>query len=166
MAPPFKVDAKLLGGEEVREEIERLGKEYPEAVNGALYRMGFLVQANAVGRTPVEFGVLRSSAYTSPPTERLGEVSVEVGYGTKYAIFQHEDASLRHPRGGEAGFLRKAVEDTVSLEKIAAWTRANVERQQGTPAVGPRPAAGAEGPLRSEKAYQRRERRQKRREGK
>lgn len=49
--------------------------------------------------------------------ERSGRVSsdgkgtVAISYDTEYAVVQHEDESLNHPNGREAGFLRKSVDE-------------------------------------------------------
>jgi hypothetical protein len=132
------LDAEVLGSEAVRKELDRLGKAYPEAMARALYQQGVQVWSEAVRRAPVEFAVLRTSGYAAPPVkDGEGHTYVEVGFGTHYAVYQHENGNLRHPRGGEDHYLQKAVEATVSIDKIAAWTRENVEKGLGVKALRP-----------------------------
>lgn len=98
---------QLQGLDAVKRAIAMYGKRYPQATAHALYAEGFALQAEAQRRTPIEFGVLRNSAYTAPPSER--SLVAEVGFGTEYAITQHERTELRHPRGGEAKYLENAI---------------------------------------------------------
>lgn len=60
---------------------------------------------------PVEFGVLKRSGKTTPD----GPGVVAVSYsaisedGFDYSIKQHEDYTLNHPHGGEAGYLGRPM---------------------------------------------------------
>lgn len=132
------MDSEVKGLPELRKKLERLGKLYPEAMGAALYQEGMSIWRNAVKKAPVEFGVLRNSAYVSPPFRDGGEIAVEIGFGTKYAVFQHERKRLKHPRGGEAGFLRSALNEAASgfLERLAQRTEQNVEKGVRAPAIG------------------------------
>lgn len=134
MAKPIEIKATMAGAKELQDEVMRLAREYPQAMGRALYQQGMQVWAEAVRRAPVEFGVLRSSGYTAPPTQQGDNTLVEVGFGTHYAVYQHEK-KLNHPRGGEDHYLKNAVDAMVSLDKIAAWTRKNVEQGKGTVAL-------------------------------
>lgn len=130
----LELKASVVGSAGVRRALEKLADEAPEAVARALYQMGVSVWAEAVRRAPVEFGVLRSSGYAAPPMQEGSAYFVQVGFGVKYAIYQHE-GEYRHPRGGERHFLRKAVASKATLSQLAAWARENLARGLGTTAL-------------------------------
>jgi hypothetical protein len=91
------------------------------SVDAALYQEGLAVDALAVSKIPVDTGRLRATHYVSPPTDEgpLRSV-VEVGFGTDYAVFVHEDTAARHVTG-EAKFLEKALAQRASgfTERLA-----------------------------------------------
>jgi hypothetical protein len=152
----------LSGAKALIKALREMEKKTPSAVARALYQQGMQVHAEAVKRAPVEFSVLRSSAYVAPPTKDAEGTSVEVGFGTVYAARQHEETEWKHPRGGEAKYLEKAVASTVGLEKVAAFARKNVEQGLGVnalPAGPPRKPVVKAGAKRRAKA-----RREKRRQ--
>lgn len=83
---------------------------------------GLIVQADAQRHVPVEFGVLRQSAYTRKVRDGASPL-VEVGFSAKYAPWVHENLEMKlrgkpRPSGkgvywgpqGEARFLSNAVE--------------------------------------------------------
>lgn len=123
----LRLGGGLQGLDKVRKALERTATKYPGAVARALYQQGQIVQADAVKRAPVEFGVLRSSAYTSPPMGEGKDVSVDVGFGTVYAAAQHEGLDFEHPRGGEARYLANALEAKASLDTVAALATENIK---------------------------------------
>ena len=102
------MEIKLVGTEALKKALASLTKRYPLAAGAALYQEGFALQANATKLAPLQYGVLRSSAYTGPPTETKGNVSVQVGFGTVYAERQHEETTWRHTHG-QAKYLEAAV---------------------------------------------------------
>jgi hypothetical protein len=91
------------------------------SVDAALYQEGLAVDALAVSKIPVDTGRLRATHYVSPPTDEgpLRSV-VEVGFGTDYAVYVHEDTAARHVTG-EAKFLEKAMNQRASgfTERLA-----------------------------------------------
>lgn len=103
------VNLEVQGGPELKRALQRAADGLPAAFGAALYRFGVAIASNALPRVPVEFGLLRASHYVSPPKDR-DRPSVEIGFGTRYAVAQHERTGYKHPRGGEAGYLRRAVE--------------------------------------------------------
>ncbi len=117
------INVKTSGADEIRKNIARLGKQYPAAMAAAIYKLGVTILAEAVRRAPVEFGALRSSAYASPPQGVGAKATVELGFGTVYAVPQHENLSYHHPRGGEAKYLEKAVQhySPTSLQLLYGW---------------------------------------------
>jgi hypothetical protein len=112
------------GDTQVRAELRRLGKRYPQAVGAAIYKLGVGIISDALPRTPVEFGPLRASHYVSAPAGSGSSTDVEAGYGTVYAVEQHENLRYRHPRGGEAKYLEHAVQaiSPRALPLLAKWT--------------------------------------------
>lgn len=117
------LSVQVEGQREIRERIKELGKKYPRAMAGAIYKLGVAILGNAIPRVPVEFGVLRSSAYVSPPEGQGVDANVELGFGTEYAVPQHERTDYKHPRGGEAKFLEKAIDSLApsALTLLAQW---------------------------------------------
>lgn len=103
------MELKLTGQAAIRRELLALGKAYPKAFGAALYKLGVAILSDALPRTPVEFGVLRSSGYVAPPSGKGESPTVEVGFGTVYAVPQHERMDYRHPRGGGPKFLENAI---------------------------------------------------------
>lgn len=133
---------EVKGEDEVRKAIEAVKKSYPKGFAGALYKFGIAILGRALPLTPVEFAVLRSSGYVSPPSTSGTDAVVEVGYGTVYAVYQHEMTGLHHPRGGQAKFLDHAIrlESTNALERIAKWAEELQKSGRGF-AQGPFPTA-------------------------
>lgn len=137
----FQLHIRVTGEADARRKLDEYAKKYPDALAAAIYQEGFSLWAAAVKRTPVEFGVLRSSAYAAPPVTRNGETVVEVGFGTDYAVKQHEETRYQHPRGGEAKYLETAMQEAMSgyLGRLASRTEANV--RSGTKSLAlPAPA--------------------------
>jgi hypothetical protein len=99
--------SEVLGEEEIIRKLAALAKAYPQAAAKALYAEGFAIGALAQDKCPVDESVLEKSMYVSPPT---AEGVVEVGFGTEYAVYQHERTELHHPKKGEAKYLQKAVD--------------------------------------------------------
>ncbi len=157
----MRVSATIVGDGAVRKRLQELEKLYPDALGAALYQEGLGIWNGAVKRAPVEFGVLRNSAYVGPPTKQSGEIAIEVGFGTKYAAFQHQGEQLHHPRGGEAGFLAKTINERASgfLERLAQRTEENVARNVRAPAIGAPTAPPASGSRRRARLSARRSRR-------
>lgn len=114
---------KVRGDKKLVADFNRLTKRYAKGLGAAVYRLGVAVLSDALPRTPVEFGVLRASGYVSPPT--AGEhPTVEVGFGTVYAVPQHERMDYNHPRGGGPKFLARAVAAVSprALQLLMKWT--------------------------------------------
>lgn len=61
-------------------------------------------------RTPVDTGNLRASGHVKPATTKRSKVTVELAYGTDYAIYVHERPAL-HP-SGQMKYLESAVRDS------------------------------------------------------
>lgn len=90
--------------------------------------LGEEIMADSVRRTPVDTGRLRSTAYVAPP-RLAGDWTVELGYGTNYAVAVHERTEASHSTG-EAKFLENAVlsRGARGLWKIAERAEKLIER--------------------------------------
>lgn len=87
-----------------------------EAAARAVVEVAEDLGTEADDRTPVDQGDLRRSR------EVVAEgLSAAVTYDTPYAVAQHEDPTLNHPRGGEARWLENALNDNADryVEHIA-----------------------------------------------
>lgn len=124
MAKPLE----LKGLREVNQGLKKLGKQYPIATAHAMYAEAMEVQREATRRAPVEFGPLRASAYTVPPTSK--SLITETGFGTEYAARQHEELAWQHPRGGEAKYLENAYNQRSGgmLQRLAEYIKKLVAR--------------------------------------
>lgn len=116
-APRFGVSVD--GVADVMAQLKKRMRDYPDAAGFALYRAGIRIQAEAQRRAPVQFDVLRGSAYTSAPHKSGQDMEVETGFGTQYAATQHE-GHFDHPGGGERRYLANAVSEQLGtmLQKM------------------------------------------------
>lgn len=119
----MSIELQITGDREIRQRIKELGKRYPKAMAAAVYKLGVAIMSNALPRVPVEYGVLRASGYVAPPTGEGVDADVELGFGTVYAVPQHERLDYKHPRGGEAKYLEKAVDQLApnALQMLSQW---------------------------------------------
>lgn len=100
---------QIEGKKDLLESIAELAQAYPQAASAALLEEGYRVDANMVPRIPVDTGRMRSTHYVAPPmVEPGGEIVVEVGVATDYAVAVHERTEVNHPVG-EAKFLERAL---------------------------------------------------------
>ena len=91
----------------ISDQIERMDK----VTMKGLLEAGLLVQGVAQGRTPVDTGNLKGTAYTRKAQN--GDLSVEVGYTADYALVVHEDMEAHH-ENGQAKFLTSTLHDEES----------------------------------------------------
>lgn len=127
---PLGLTLQMLGVTKVRKALSASGVEYAAAARAALYQCGFVVDAGAAKRVPVDTGRLRSTHYVAPPKRYGGGYRVEVGFGTKYAYRQHQALNYRHTHG-EALYLLKALQELAPTfrQRMALLTERN--RQLG-----------------------------------
>lgn len=110
------------GTEDVLQALNREIYGIHERTLAGLLKGGLIIQRDAQLHVPVEYGVLKQSAYTRPGADKL---SVEVGFSAAYAGYVHENLEMKlkgepRPSGlgvywgprGEARFLANAVERT------------------------------------------------------
>ncbi len=82
-----------------------------EIINAALKGQKLLAQ-NILGESqkivPVDTGTLKRSGHI----ETKDNITT-ISYNTPYALKQHEDPTLNHPRGGEAKYLERPFNEKV-----------------------------------------------------
>lgn len=134
VAPVLKIEVRG-----VQQTIDRLAKEGVRVKQGALRGLlagSLMIQRRAQRKTPVEYGILRASAYTK--RLRGGDVdTVVIGYKAPYALWVHEKTGekLRGiPRRsglgtywnpGESKFLQKAYDESIDevIELIERYAK-------------------------------------------
>ena len=68
-------------------------------LGAALFQEGETIMGKAKKDTPVDTGRLRSTGHVKRPEESGKKVSVELAFGTDYAVFVHEIDGANHPTG-------------------------------------------------------------------
>lgn len=123
----MKISWSLKGADEISKRAAQWIKRYENATAAALYQEGLAIDAKAVAKTPVDSGRLRATHYVAPPVKDKGRMTVEIGFGTDYAVYVHERTEVGHPVG-EAKFLEKALNERTSgfKERMAKRVRANL----------------------------------------
>lgn len=97
------------------EEAERLIRE---AAMDAIRTGAEHILTEAINETPIDTGTLRRSGTV---TEAPAEDAVYVSFNTPYARRQHEDLTLRHPRGGKAKYLEDPFKRNVGrVQRLTA----------------------------------------------
>lgn len=106
------------------EEAERLIRE---TAFRAIRDGAEVILTEAIDETPIDTGTLRRSGTV---TEAPQDNAVYISFNTPYAVKQHEDLTLNHPRGGKAKYLEdpfkrnaKKVERLVAQRVKAALDR-------------------------------------------
>lgn len=109
---------EIEGLDDLNRALMALKGEVLEAAIGGIYAGGLAIQAESQKNTPVEYGNLRGSAYTTKLRR-----AVEVGYTSSYALFVHENMEQKlrgQPRPSGLGaywnpggpkFLENAVKE-------------------------------------------------------
>lgn len=103
------MSVKLRGVREMRRKLAEQTKRVEKALGGALFQEGTAIISESQKIVPHEFGVLERSAYVAPPQKKVQQVTVEIGYGTEYALRQHEELSWQHRGGRQAKYLEQPL---------------------------------------------------------
>lgn len=130
-----------------RASVERLVRD--------VARAGDIMLGDAQRRAPVEEGTLRGSAelallvngsrfagggmeaqataaaLAATAAGRRVNVTAEITFNTVYAARQHEELDWKHPKGGEAKYLQKAIQENAGRlgSLIEAGQRAIMSRR-------------------------------------
>lgn len=95
----------------LKEIYKNLDITEEEIIKAALKGQKLLAQ-NILGESqkivPVDTGTLKRSGHISTK----GNITT-ISYNTPYALKQHEDPTLNHPRGGEAKYLERPFNEKV-----------------------------------------------------
>lgn len=121
----------------IDEAIEQIGLEIGKVkvvAQAGLLEAALKIINASMKKVPILYGNLRASAYvrtaqetTRPdsahldekenepvPTDRLGEIGVELGYTANYAVYVHENLEAFHD-DGEAKFLESVIIENADL---------------------------------------------------
>lgn len=79
-----------VGMTELKKVLDAAGPNATRALAGALHTEGEQIMAESKRVAPVDTGRLRSSGHVKPPETRGTTVTVELAYGTDYAVYVHE----------------------------------------------------------------------------
>lgn len=91
---------KIRGAVQLRANFGRVANKLPGAVKRFLFVEGEKVRAKAIPFTPKDEGILRNSAFVTPPKQTLKGFLVLVGFGGAargYAAAQHDPRSAEAP---------------------------------------------------------------------
>ena len=133
------------GTHQVMKNLKKLAASNTTIVGQAIYTEAELIMTASKRIVPVDDNPLRSSGHVEQPTHKANTFTVEMGYNTEYAMFQHEDLhwdrkkgravsmKLKHQGRGQSKYLEKplmAVKDTIG-KKVAnriyrGWVKANL----------------------------------------
>lgn len=130
------IDVRIKGIAKTQQRLRAVNKTAPEAIIVGMMALGERIMSDAVARCPVDTGRLRQSAYVAPPQVTGERDSVELGFGTGYAVDVHERTEVRH-ESGEAKFLEKAVmkKGVGQLHFIADQAEAYIARGASSPST-------------------------------
>ena len=115
------IAGKVIGLEKALKAIRRQGVKGQKAVEIGMKKGGLFLQRESMMLVPVEFGVLRLSAFTRSEGT-LKDPVVRVGYTAGYALFVHENLNARHTVG-QAKFLEQpARQKNTQIKNIIVTT--------------------------------------------
>jgi len=99
------------------DELNALLKAMPSEVNVAIQKelkTAMLdLQGKAQELAPVDTGALRGSALSDAEINGLNHVGGYVSFNEPYATRQHEELEYMHPKGGEAKYLEKPLNENI-----------------------------------------------------
>jgi hypothetical protein len=84
----------IQGVEKVIKNIQERKKKAGEAVERGIKKAGLFLQRESMKLVPVDYGVLKASAYTRAKGSGF-ETKVTVGYTAYYAIYVHEAVEMK-----------------------------------------------------------------------
>lgn len=107
------------------------------AIAAAVYQEALDLDNRSVKECPVDYGTLRRSHYAAPPPN-LDRPVAQVGYGTDYAVYVHEDTSKKHKDPTKSLFLKDPFDVTKTgyAERLAARAKENLANGVTLASVG------------------------------
>jgi hypothetical protein len=86
---------RLVGADKLRKALATAQKRHEKGIERGLKKAGLYLQRMSMLIVPVQFGILRASAFTRH-TGRGFQTEVRVGYTAAYAVFVHENPRAAH----------------------------------------------------------------------
>lgn len=84
-------------------------------------RAGLFLQGKSQAVVPIQFGILKNSAFTRRVKGFGFDTDVVVGYTASYAVYVHENEEARHAPGKIAKYLEvPAREERLNILRILA----------------------------------------------
>lgn len=107
MPPSFKTSVRIVGVDQVRQNLHRYKKEVPKLFARALRIEAVFIMMRSRRIVPLKDGdLLNSSKVLKSVISPGGRViKVEMTYTSRYAARQHEDLGYRHKSGEQAKYL-------------------------------------------------------------
>jgi hypothetical protein len=99
----------LRGAKKVLANLAKASDDLKEGLAASLYAEGQAIIAESVKQVPVDTGRLRQSHYAAPPKDSPRGPSVQIGYGTDYAVAVHERTEVSHSEPTKAKYLEGPV---------------------------------------------------------
>jgi len=123
----------VTGVSDVMKNLNKIKHLAPTVIGQALFSEAELIMTASKRIVPWDKGDLARSGHVEKPKHSGKTVSVEMGYNTEYAMFQHEGLELKHKGRGQSKYLEKplmAVKNTIAT-KVAnriykGWTKAQL----------------------------------------
>lgn len=84
------------------------------------------VIGKAQDKAPLDIGNLKDSGTTLPAEMAGNKVVKVIGFNTNYAAVQHERTDFKHPKGGEAKYLEKAMRQ--EQHKLATFLEKEINK--------------------------------------
>lgn len=81
---------------QVKAALRKAGAAKITQMGRGLFQAGLYLQAQSQKIVPVDYGILKASAFTRIEGQGTKKVNVIVGYTAKYAIFVHESLDAAH----------------------------------------------------------------------
>jgi hypothetical protein len=108
----------------VRDRLRLVAQQFPDRVGRALKIEAEIEMTESKRRCPVDTGRLRASGHVADPERHGRNISVELSYGTDYAVYVHENLEAHHPVG-QAKFLESVLNESAPhmLERVAHRVR-------------------------------------------
>jgi len=129
---------KVKGLKEIKAMIRKSAEEIQGALAAAIYEEGLALDDRSVRLVPVDTGRLRASHFVAPPSATSEGPTCEVGYGTVYALRQHEELDWQHTVG-QANYLGQPMLERQAgyTERVAKRTWSNFEAGVDMPIIDP-----------------------------
>lgn len=102
----------IAGLSQLRTALAAIQERGVKACEEATQAQAAQVRIDSMLATPVDTGALCDSHFVLPPLRQGRRVTSTLeagGWLAPYAIRVHEDLGMRHPRGGEAKFMTRAI---------------------------------------------------------